>query len=160
MMGSATSTSAQAVFIGHGPPIYALRENPFTPTWEAYFKDVPKPKAILVISAHWEGSGLAVTASEMPRTIHDYDLPIDTPVDLSAVLPGGFGEEFFQVQYAAPGSPALCARVQSVLAPEKVDLDMEWGFDHGAWAPLKHIFPQHDVPVVQMRIDTNRTAAQ
>lgn len=86
-----------------------------------------------MISAHWEGNGLAVTGNKMPPTIHDF---------------GNFGEELFVIQYPAPGSPELCQRVQSLLSPEKVEISNDWGLDHGAWTILYHIYPNHDVPVV------------
>jgi len=95
---------------------------------------VPKPKAILLISAHWYGPGLAVTADEHPKTIHDF---------------GGFDPEFYEIQYPSPGSPCLAGRVKDILASEKVQMTTdEWGLDHGAWTTLMHIYPKADVPVV------------
>ncbi len=127
-----------AVFFGHGSPMNTLEHNQYTETWRRLGESVPKPKAILSVSAHWYARGTAVTAMESPRTIHDF---------------GGFPQELFEVQYPAPGDPRIAARVRDLLAPVEVTLDNSWGLDHGTWSVLVHVFPHADIPVVQLSID-------
>lgn len=133
-----------AMFFGHGNPMNALANNPYTEAWKAMGETTGKPKAILAISAHWFVPGSGVTISTAPRTIHDF---------------GGFPQELYQVQYQAPGDVALARRVQEMLAPTPVTLDESWGLDHGTWSVLKHVYPDADVPVVQLSIDESRPAA-
>lgn len=135
-----------ALFVGHGSPMNTLLQNPYTDAWAKLGKafGVAKPKAILAVSAHWYINGTAVTAMSMPKTIHDF---------------GGFPQELFDYRYPAEGDPALAARVQKLLAPLAVDLDQGWGLDHGSWSVLAHIFPQADVPVVQLSIDRSQPPA-
>jgi 4,5-DOPA dioxygenase extradiol len=133
-----------AVFFGHGNPMNAIQHNGYTEAWSAIGKRIGKPKAILSISAHWYVPMSGVTIATAPRTIHDF---------------GGFPEELFRVQYTAPGEPSLAARVQQMLAPIPVHPDNRWGLDHGTWSVLCHVYPEADVPVVQLSIDERQPAA-
>lgn len=125
-----------AVFIGHGNPMYAIEENDLAREWQALGRRLPRPEAILCVSAHWERDDTAVTAMPRPRTIHDFY---------------GFPQPLFDVRYPAPGAPALAARIQALL-PEAV-ADQDWGLDHGTWAPLRHVFPAADIPLAQLSLN-------
>lgn len=133
-----------AFFIGHGSPMNALEQNTAVQQWHSVAQGYT-PKAILMISAHWYTQGTAVTAMASPRTIHDFY---------------GFPEKLQQVQYPASGDPELATEIQKLLAPHPVQLDLNWGLDHGAWSVLMHMFPQADVPVVQLSLDQNLSPAE
>ncbi len=126
------------LFIGHGNPMNGIEDNEFSRNWTAVGQALPKPEAILCVSAHWETWGTAVTAMPNPRTIHDF---------------GGFPEELYAVQYAAPGSPKLAERVKAMIKSVEVGLNQDWGLDHGCWSVIKRMYPRADVPVVQFSLD-------
>ena len=132
-----------AIFFGHGNPMNALANNPWTNGWAALGREIPLPRAVLCVSAHWYLPATLVTANRAPRTIHDF---------------GGFPRELYEVKYPAPGDQELARRVQELLAPISVELDERWGLDHGTWSVLCHVFPEADVPVIQLSIDETQPA--
>lgn len=133
-----------AIFFGHGNPMNALQQNDWTNGWAMIGKSIPRPRGILCVSAHWYLPATLVSAMTQPRTIHDF---------------GGFPRELYQVQYPAPGAPGLASQVRELLAPLNVELDQSWGLDHGTWSVLTHVFPEADVPVIQLSIDETQPAA-
>ncbi|WP_217700088.1 4,5-DOPA dioxygenase extradiol [Sphingobacterium sp. CZ-UAM] len=132
------------LFLGHGSPMNAIEENEFVQGFRKIGQTFEKPKAILVISAHWETRGTFVTAMEHPATIHDF---------------GGFPQALFDVQYPAPGSPTLAHETQRIVTKTEIHLDDKWGLDHGSWSVVKHLYPHADVPIIQMSIDYTQPAS-
>lgn len=132
-----------AVFFGHGNPMNALQKNAWTDAWAQIGETIPRPKAIVCISAHWYLPATLITGVESPRTIHDF---------------GGFPRPLFEVRYPAPGDLPLAHRVRKLLAPVNAELDSDWGLDHGTWSVLCHVYPKADVPVVQLSIDETHPA--
>jgi len=143
-MTSPLSSTAQmpVLFIGHGNPMNAIEENEFVTGWRTIGKTLPKPNAILCVSAHWETRGTLVTAMEKPLTIHDF---------------GGFPQALFDVQYPAPGSPELAKETRDIIKTTQVGLDEKWGLDHGAWSVINRLYPHADVPVIEMSLDHYQT---
>lgn len=139
------SSKMPVLFLGHGSPMNAIQENQFVQGFRTMGNSIEKPKAILCVSAHWETKGTKVTAMEHPRTIHDF---------------GGFPPELFAVQYPAPGSPELAQETQRMVQSTSIDLDDHWGLDHGAWTVIKHMYPDADVPVVQLSLDYAKTGQE
>lgn len=132
------------LFLGHGSPMNAIEENEFVQGFRKTAQSFEKPKAVLCISAHWETNGTFVTAMDHPRTIHDF---------------GGFPKELFEVQYPAPGSPELAQETKNMVQMTDIGLDQKWGLDHGAWSVIKHMYPDADIPVIQMSLDYTKSPA-
>ena len=132
------------LFIGHGSPMNAIEDNIFSQRWQQMGKEIPTPKAVVVVSAHWLTKGTLVTAMPNPKTIHDF---------------GGFPQALFDVQYPAPGSPELATEIQKLITNPAVELDHDWGLDHGTWSVVKHMYPDADIPVLQLSIDYYKPAA-
>ncbi|MFT5700216.1 MAG: 4,5-DOPA dioxygenase extradiol [Desulforhopalus sp.] len=133
------------LFLGHGSPMNAIEENEFVQGFRKVSSEIETPKAILCISAHWETRGTMVTAMEHPKTIHDF---------------GGFPRELYEVDYPAPGSPELAQETKELVTATNVHLDDKWGLDHGAWSVIKHMYPEADVPVVQLSLDSTKGAQE
>lgn len=129
------------LFIGHGSPMNTIEENEFTQGWREIADTIPRPDAILCVSAHWYIPNTMVTAMVQPRTIHDFY---------------GFPPELYKQQYPAPGAPELAAKVSSFLTEYSIDLDTNWGLDHGTWSVLKKIYPEADIPTLQLSIDYSK----
>ncbi|ALL14409.1 4,5-DOPA dioxygenase extradiol [Caulobacter henricii] len=136
-------TRMPALFVGHGSPMNAIEDNAWSRAWAAMGRDLPRPRAIAMVSAHWETRGAtAVSASATPETIHDF---------------GGFPQALFDVQYRAPGDPALAAQIGQILSPDRVVQHPTRGLDHGAWGVLLPMYPEADIPVVQISLDRGRS---
>lgn len=131
------------LFLGHGSPMNAIEENEFVEGFRNISKNITKPNAILCISAHWETRGTYITAMEHPKTIHDF---------------GGFPQALFDIQYPAPGSPQLAKETKAIIKKTEVGMDTNWGLDHGCWSVVKHLYPNADVPVIQMSLDYYQNA--
>jgi 4,5-DOPA dioxygenase extradiol len=141
---SVENEAMPVLFIGHGSPMNGIQNNKFSDAWEQLGKDMVLPKAILVISAHWLTEGTHITAMPNPKTIHDF---------------GGFPDELFQVQYPAPGSPALAATTKDLIKSTNVGLNHDWGLDHGAWTVVRRMYPLANIPVLQLSIDYSKPAS-
>jgi len=130
------------LFIGHGSPTFTLDDNEYIPSWKKIAQEIPKPKCVLCISAHWLTDNVTkVTAMEHPKTIHDF---------------GMFSDELYEIQYNAPGSPEIANDIKETLKQENIELDYKWGMDHGSWCVLRHMYPNEDVPVLQLSIDYSK----
>jgi 4,5-DOPA dioxygenase extradiol len=138
------SEKMPVLFLGHGSPMNAIEENQFVNGFRDIARILPKPESILCISAHWYTNGTRVTFMEIPRTIHDFS---------------GFPRQLYEIQYPAKGNPILADKIKRLLMPENVDLDEKWGLDHGAWSVIKHLYPEADIPVVQLSIDYSQPAS-
>ncbi len=138
-----TETRMPVLFVGHGSPMNAIESNEFSRGWNEMGKQLPKPRAILCISAHWETRGTFVTAMEKPKTIHDF---------------GGFPQELFDVQYPAPGNPELAVETKKTVNDINIGLDQAWGLDHGCWSVLNQMYPKADIPVIQLSLDYTKDA--
>ncbi len=132
------------LFVGHGSPMNGIEDNEFSNRWTALAKEIPLPKAVLVISAHWFTNGTSITAMDFPKTIHDF---------------GGFPDALFQVQYPAPGNPVLAKEMASMIHSAHVELNHDWGLDHASWSILRHMYPQANIPILQLSIDYTKGAA-
>ena len=132
------------LFVGHGSPMNGIEDNEFSRRWTTMAKEIPTPKAVLVVSAHWFTRGTHITAMDFPETIHDF---------------GGFPKELFAVQYPAPGNPALAKETASLIHTAKVEMSHDWGLDHGTWTIVRHMYPKADIPVLQLSIDYTKNAA-
>lgn len=139
------SPKMPVLFLGHGSPMNAIEENEFVKGLRKIAKEIPTPKAIICISAHWETNGTLVTAMENPRTIHDF---------------GGFPRELYEVQYPAKGNPNLANEVKNSVKSINVELDNNWGLDHGSWSVVKHLYPNAEIPVIQLSLNYNKTSQQ
>lgn len=126
------------LFVGHGSPMNGIEDNVFSRNWKEMARAIPAPKAVLVISAHWLSRGTRITAMDFPKTIHDF---------------GGFPQELFEIQYKAPGSPELAKETAALFTNTRVELDHDWGLDHGAWTIIRHMYPEANIPVLQLSID-------
>jgi len=131
------------LFVGHGSPMNGIEDTEFSRRWTQMAKEIPTPKAVLVVSAHWFTKGTKITAMDFPKTIHDF---------------GGFPKELFDVQYPAPGNPVLAKETTALLHSANVELDHDWGLDHGTWTIVRHMYPNANIPVLQLSIDYSNGA--
>ena len=139
------SPKMPVLFLGHGSPMNAIEENEFVQGFRTIAKEIPTPKAIICVSAHWETNGTLVTAMENPRTIHDF---------------GGFPRELYEVQYPAKGNPQLASEVKNAVQTTSIELDNSWGLDHGSWSVVKHLYPNSEIPIIQLSLNFNKTPQQ
>lgn len=133
------------IFVGHGSPMNAIEENEFTRGWKQMSARIPRPRAVLCISAHWETSGTLITAMDTPETIHDF---------------GGFPEELYKVQYPAPGNPGFAEDLSRRMENHDMVTDLDWGLDHGCWSVIRHFYPEADVPVMQVSLDYRKKPSE
>ena len=140
---SETDTKMPILFVGHGSPMNGIQDNEFSQYWKKLASEIEKPKAVLCVSAHWLTRGTHITAMDKPQTIHDF---------------GGFPQELFNVQYPAPGDPKLAEETAKLITSTTVGLDHDWGLDHGTWTIVRHMYPNADIPVLQLSIDYNQPA--
>lgn len=136
-------TMMPVLFIGHGSPMNGIQDNEFSARWRKMAQSIPTPKAVLVVSAHWLTRGTRITAMDFPQTIHDF---------------GGFPQELFQVRYPAPGSPKIAKETIDLVKSIKIEEDHDWGLDHGTWTVVRHMYPEADIPVLQLSIDQSKSA--
>src|SRR5690606_10184446 len=134
-------TLMPVLFMGHGSPMNGIEDNQFSRRWRKVAEDIPTPSAVLVISAHWLSNGTKITAMDFPKTIHDF---------------GGFPQELFDIQYPAPGDTEIARNTAAMITSAKVELDHDWGLDHGGWTVVRHMYPEADIPVLQLSIDYTR----
>lgn len=134
-------TLMPVLFMGHGSPMNGIEDNQFSRYWSKLASEIPRPSAVLVISAHWLSNGTRITAMDFPKTIHDF---------------GGFPQVLFDVQYPAPGDRKLAEDAASLITSTPVELDHDWGLDHGAWTVVRHMYPEADIPVLQLSIDYSK----
>lgn len=135
-------TIMPALFVGHGSPMNGIENNEFSNHWSQLAKEMPVPKAVLVVSAHWLTKGTRITAMDFPKTIHDF---------------GGFPEELFKVQYPAPGNPELARETSVIIKSVPIGLDHDWGLDHGTWTVVRHLYPKANIPVLQLSLDYTKS---
>ena len=144
LSGTIASEKMPLLFIGHGSPMNAIEDNEFSKSWKKLGEKLPKPTAIVCISAHWETKGTFVTAMPKPQTIHDF---------------GGFPQALFDVQYPAPGNPELAKEIKNSISNPIIGLDEKWGLDHGTWSVIRPMYPKADIPVIQLSIDYTQSPA-
>lgn len=132
-----------AMFIGHGSPMNSIENNEFSNSWQHIGREIPQPRAVIVVSAHWCTKGTRVTAMDFPKTIHDF---------------GGFPKELYEIQYPAPGNPALAKETAEMVHGNRIELDHEWGLDHGTWSIVRHMYPNANIPVLQLSLDYGKGA--
>ena len=136
-----TAYKMPVLFVGHGSPMNGIEDNDFSRRWKQMASEIPLPTAVLVVSAHWFTSGTQITAMDFPKTIHDF---------------GGFPKALFDVQYPAPGNPALAKETAALIHSAPVTLDHDWGLDHGTWTIVRHMYPEANIPILQLSIDYNK----